>query len=59
MWEESLIFMLIYFGIFFILPDKIRKNKLFGMTALGGLVIGLYSIYAVKLKRALGSPDSG
>ena len=51
MWEESLIFMLIYFGIFFILPDKIRKNKLFGMTALGGLVIGLYSIYAVKLKR--------
>jgi len=27
MWEESLIFMFIYLGVFFILPDKIR-NKL-------------------------------
>ena len=52
MWEEGLIYVLIYLGVFFILPDKIRRqilsNPLLGMTAIAALALGLYGISAQK-----------
>ena len=44
--EELLIFMLIYLGAFFILPDKIR-NKYFVVVVVVGL-LGLYGIYLMQ-----------
>lgn len=46
MLEELLIFMLIYLGAFFILPDNIRRKSI-GIAAVIGLV-GLYVIYQMK-----------
>lgn len=52
MWEKGLIYVLIYLGVFFILPDKIRRkilsNPLLGMTAVIGLALGLYGVSAQK-----------
>ena len=52
MWEESLIFMLIYLGLFFLIPDEFR-NKLLSRRYLAitivvgilGACLGLYGIY--------------
>jgi hypothetical protein len=48
MWEESLIFMLIYLGVFLILPDKVKQrilsNKLLCVTILTGFVLGLVGV---------------
>ena len=48
MWEEALIFMLIYLGVFFILPDKIKKkilsNSMLCATIILGFLGGLYGI---------------
>jgi hypothetical protein len=47
MWEESLIFMLIYLGVFFILPDKIR-NKHFDLVVLFGVLGFIFGLYVIK-----------
>jgi hypothetical protein len=52
MWEESLIFMLIYLGLFFLIPDKFRNKLLspqyLAITIIVGILgacLGLYGIY--------------
>lgn len=47
MWEESLIFMLIYLGVFFILPDKIR-NKHFDLVVVFGVLGFAFGLYAIQ-----------
>jgi hypothetical protein len=48
MWEEGFIFMLIYLGVFFILPDKIKmkilSNGVLCATIIAGFLGGLYGI---------------
>ena len=48
MWEESLIFMLIYLGVFLILPDKLKQrilsNKVLCVMILTGFVLGLVGV---------------
>jgi hypothetical protein len=51
MWEESLIFMLIYLGLFFMLPDKFRSQRNLPVTATVGILgacLGLYGIWRTK-----------
>lgn len=52
MWEESLIFMLIYLGLFFLIPDEFRNKllsrKYLAITIVVGILgacLGLYGIY--------------
>jgi len=52
MWEESLIFMLIYLGLFFLIPDEFRNKllsqKYLAITIIVGILgacLGLYGIY--------------
>jgi hypothetical protein len=40
--------MLIYLGVFFILPDNIRRKNLTLFIALGGFALALYGIYRAK-----------
>ena len=51
MWEKGLIFMLIYLGLFFIIPDKFRSAKYLPITLSVGILgacLGLYGIWKAK-----------
>jgi len=52
MWEEGLIFMLIYLGVFLILPDKLKhkilSNRLLCIIILSGFVLGLVGIIVFR-----------